>query len=85
VRLTERVAGMALERGLRVNSPLAAEARTGWIGIDFEGSEEVCRRLIAQRVFVDFRPGCGIRVGPHFYTTEDEIDAFFSALDAIRK
>ncbi len=84
VRLTDKLAGMALERGLRVNTPLEAKRRTGWIGIDFDGSERACRELVAQRVFVDYRPGCGVRVGPHFYTGEQEIDAFFKALDALR-
>ncbi len=84
VRLTEKIVAMALERGLRVNSPVQAEKRTGWIGIDFEDSERACRRLIAERVFVDYRPGCGIRVGPHFYTEDDEIDAFFQALERVR-
>jgi kynureninase len=84
VRLTERLVAMARERGLRVNSPLAAERRTGWIGLDFEGSESVCRQLIAQRVFVDYRPGCGIRVGPHFYTEDAEIDEFFRVLETLR-
>lgn len=85
VRLTEKIVGMAQERGLRVNSPLEPERRTGWIGIDFDGSEEACRRLIERRVFVDYRPGCGIRVGPHFYTENEEIDEFFSVLEAIRR
>ncbi|HEU5479442.1 MAG TPA: aminotransferase class V-fold PLP-dependent enzyme [Candidatus Tumulicola sp.] len=84
VRLTTRLAEMALERGLRVNTPLEPSRRTGWIGIDFDGSERVCRALIARRVFVDYRPGCGIRVSPHFYTADDEIGAFFEALDALR-
>ncbi|MEO6834781.1 MAG: aminotransferase class V-fold PLP-dependent enzyme [Candidatus Tumulicola sp.] len=84
VRLTTRIAAMALDRGLRVNTPLDAQRRTGWIGIDFEGSERVCRELIARRVFVDYRPGCGIRVSPHFYTTDDEIDSFFEAVDRLR-
>ncbi len=84
VRLTDRIAAMALERGLRVNTPLQAERRTGWIGIDFEGSDRAYRELIARRVFLDHRPGCGLRVSPHFYTADDEIDAFFSALDAVR-
>ncbi|MBV8148393.1 MAG: aminotransferase class V-fold PLP-dependent enzyme, partial [Candidatus Eremiobacteraeota bacterium] len=84
VRLTTRLAAEALERGLRVNTPLEPERRTGWIGIDFDDSARVCRELIAQRVFVDYRPGCGIRVGPHFYTTDDEIDRFFNVLDKQR-
>jgi kynureninase len=84
VALTQKIAGMALERNLRVNSPLEPRRRTGWIGIDFEGSEQACRRLIERRVFVDYRPGCGIRVGPHFYTSDGEIDEFFRVLDAVR-
>ncbi len=84
VRLTDRVAAMALERGLRVNTPLQAERRTGWIGIDFDGSEAACRKLIERRVFLDYRPNCGIRVGPHFYTTDDDVTAFFAELDAVR-
>lgn len=85
VRLTQRIAGMALERGLRVNSPLEPERRTGWIGIDFDGAEGACRRLIERRVFVDYRPGCGIRVGPHFYTEDAEIDEFFKVLESVSR
>lgn len=84
VRLTSKLAEMALERGLRVNTPLEPSRRTGWIGIDFDDAERACRALVGRRVFVDYRPGCGIRVSPHFYTTDDEIDAFFGALDAVR-
>ncbi|MBV8332115.1 MAG: aminotransferase class V-fold PLP-dependent enzyme [Candidatus Eremiobacteraeota bacterium] len=84
VRLTTKLASMALERGLRVNTPLEPERRTGWIGIDFDGAEAACRDLIARRVFVDYRPGCGIRVSPHFYTSDDEIDEFFNVLNKLK-
>jgi kynureninase len=84
VRLTDLIAAMAQERGLRVNTPLEAERRTGWIAIDFDGADRACRALVAERVFVDYRPACGIRVGPHFYTTEEEIDALFRVLDRLR-
>jgi kynureninase len=52
--------------------------------MDFEGADKVCEALVAERVFVDYRPGCGIRVSPHFYTTQDEIARFFDALDRLR-
>ncbi len=84
VRLTSKLVEMALERGLRVNTPLEPQRRTGWIGIDFDGSDTACRALIARRVFVDYRPGCGIRVSPHFYTTDGEIENFFAELDKLR-
>jgi kynureninase len=85
VRLTTQIANMALERGLRVNTPLDPAKRTGWIGIDFADSDRAYRALLEQRVFVDYRPGCGIRVGPHFYTTDDDIAAFFTTLDEVRR
>jgi kynureninase len=84
VRLTTKIAEAALERHLRVNTPLEPQRRTGWIGIDFDGADRACGALVAQRVFLDYRPGCGLRVSPHFYTTDDEIDGFFDALDRIR-
>jgi kynureninase len=85
VRLTTLLAEMALERGLRVNTPLVPEQRTGWIGIDFDDSARVSKRLLEQRVFIDYRPGCGLRVSPHFYTTDEEIVRFFTLLDRLRK
>jgi kynureninase len=85
VRLTNAIAQMALERGLRVNTPLDPKRRTGWIGVDFGGADRICRELIDRRVFVDYRPGCGLRISPHFYTTDDEIERFFRELDALRR
>ncbi|MBV9233749.1 MAG: aminotransferase class V-fold PLP-dependent enzyme [Candidatus Eremiobacteraeota bacterium] len=84
VRLTERIIALARERKLSIRSPLEADKRTGWIGIDFDDAGRICRGLVARRVFVDYRPGCGIRIGPHFYTTDAEIDAFFETLDQLR-
>ena len=85
IRLTNRIAQEALARGLRVNTPLDARQRTGWIGIDFPHSKRAYDELIARRIFLDYRPGCGLRVSPHFYTADEELDRFFSELDAIRK
>jgi kynureninase len=84
VRLTAKLAEMALERGLRVNTPLDPDRRTGWIGIDFDGADRVCKALVERRVFVDYRPGCGLRVSPHFYTGDAEIDRFFKEVDRLR-
>ena len=85
VRLTEKLLAGALERGFDVPTPREAERRTGWIGMDFAGAGTATARLVERRVFVDYRPGCGIRVSPHFYTTDAEIDAFFDALDDVRR
>ena len=31
------------------------------------------RELAAREIVCDFRPGAGIRLGPHFFTTDDEL------------
>lgn len=85
VRLTTKIANAALERGLIVNTPLQPERRTGWIGIDLNRCEQVYKRLIAERCFVDYRPGCGLRVSAHVYTNDDDVDRFFETLDRIRR
>ena len=84
IRLTTRLAEGALARGFEVPTPLDPARRTGWIGMNFDGAARATEALIARRVFVDHRPGCGIRVSPHFYTRDDEIDVFFGTLDEIR-
>jgi kynureninase len=83
VRLTTRLTEAALERGWRVSTPHAAEQRTGWVGIDVPDGERILHELIARRIFVDYRPGCGLRVSPHLYTTPEEVEHFLSIMDKL--
>jgi kynureninase len=84
VRLTSMILALADERGIQTPTPREPARRTGWIGLDFPGADRVTERLIERRIFVDYRPGCGIRVSPHFYTSEAEIEYFFASLDEER-
>jgi kynureninase len=83
IRLTQLIVDGAQARGLRINTPLDPRARTGWIGIDVADGARIVDALIARRVLVDYRPGCGIRVSAHVYTTDDEIERFFAELDLL--
>ena len=74
IRQTERLIAAADERGWTVNTPRGAEARGGTVSIMVPDAERVARELLAQDILCDFRPGAGIRLSPHFYTTDDEID-----------
>jgi kynureninase len=85
LRLGDKLFEGALARGFSVPTPREPAKRAGWVGMDFPGAERVVRELLTRRVFVDYRPGCGIRVSPHVYTTDEEIDAFFAAVDELRK
>ena len=43
----------------------------------------MAKTLNARDFVVDYRPGVGIRLSPHFYNTMDEIDAMMRELDRI--
>ena len=83
VRLTTRLTEAALERGWQVSTPHDAGRRTGWVGIDVPNAERVQHELLERRILVDYRPGCGLRVSAHVYTTDEEIERFLGATDAL--
>lgn len=83
VRLTTYLTQAARERGWRVSTPHEAAKRTGWVGIDVPDADRILHELIARRIYVDYRPGCGLRVSAHFYTTDEEIATFLAAMDEL--
>jgi kynureninase len=85
MRQTGMVVEHAKQQGLRVNSPLAAERRAGFVVIDFEGSEPAHHALIDAGYNIDYRPGAGIRIAPHFYNSDDEINRVFDAIARLRR
>lgn len=80
VRLTQRLIDGALERGWHVNTPQDPAERGGTVSVDCPHAPEVMRELVARNILVDYRPKAGIRLSPHFYNREEEIDF---ALDQI--
>jgi kynureninase len=73
VRLTSKIVDLADRHGWRLNSPRDASRRGGSVIIDVPNAGPVVEELAARNVLVDFRPGAGIRIGPHFFNTEEEI------------
>jgi kynureninase len=74
VRQTEKLIGLAEEAGFRVNSPRDPEQRGGTVVIDVPNGYEITKELGRRDYLVDFRPGAGIRVAPHFYTKDEELE-----------
>ncbi|MCC7043240.1 MAG: aminotransferase class V-fold PLP-dependent enzyme [Acidobacteria bacterium] len=81
--LTRRVMDHADARGWRVRTPRADAARGGTVTIDLPNGESIARALIAREVIVDSRPGAGIRMAPHYYTSVDEIELALGVLDEL--
>ena len=74
LRLTRLLIERAQVAGFRLNTPLDDSQRAGAVIIDVPDGEAVSQQLIHQGVIVDYRPGAGIRIAPHFYNTDQEID-----------
>jgi kynureninase len=74
LRLTRRLMDAAARRGWRLNTPTDDRQRGGSVVIDVPDAAAVTERLLAANVIVDYRPNAGIRMAPHFYNTEADID-----------
>jgi len=72
--LTRRIIDRAASAGYRLNTPLDDRERGGSVILDVPDASTVADGLIQRGVIVDYRPGAGIRMAPHFYNTEAEID-----------
>lgn len=81
VRQTTRLIALADARGYRVNAPRDPQHRGGTVAVDVPHAYEVSQFLLARDVLVDYRPGAGIRIAPHFYTTDDELELAFATID----
>ncbi|CAN5780590.1 kynureninase [soil metagenome] len=82
LRLTRRLMDLAREAGFRVNTPDADAERGGAVIIDVPHAKRVADELIRREVIVDYRPGAGVRMAPHFYNTAEEIE---HAMDVLRQ
>ena len=85
LRQTQRIIDHAKKRGFDLHTPLTAEQRGGSVAVRVPHALEVAGVLNAEDILCDYRPASGIRFSPHFYTTDDEIDAAFAAVDDILK
>jgi kynureninase len=82
--LTQLIVDGALERGFTVVSPVDAARRGGHVTVDPGNALQVHDELLARGYAVDYRPGSGIRIGPHFFSTEDECRAVLDEMAKIR-
>jgi kynureninase len=83
VRQTSRLIQLADDRGFRVHAPRDAERRGGTVAIRVPHAYEVAQTLLARDILVDYRPDAGIRIAPHFYTSDEEVERAVAAMDEI--
>jgi kynureninase len=85
LRQTGRLIELGRRRGFRCATADDPARRGGTAAVDFDHALEVSRELNARDVVVDYRPGVGIRMSPHFYTTDEELETAFEVIDEIRE
>ena len=83
MRQTARMIAGAQARSWRVNTPMDPAERAGTVSIDCPNAPEVMRELIAREILVDYRPKAGIRLSPHFYNADEEIDFALAQIEEI--
>jgi kynureninase len=83
IRQTARLIALADEAGIKVNTCRDPGKRGGVVTLDVANGKEVTRELGKREILVDYRPGAGIRVAPHFYTTDEELAYTVEAIQEI--
>ncbi|MFN2597882.1 MAG: aminotransferase class V-fold PLP-dependent enzyme [Pyrinomonadaceae bacterium] len=74
VRQTQRLVELCEAAGFRVTSPRDPAQRGGTITVAVEHAAAVTKELVRREIICDFRPGAGVRLSPHFYTTDEELE-----------
>jgi kynureninase len=73
LRQTGLLLALADERGFEVLSPRDPARRGGTVTVRVPEFPAVHRELAERQILCDFRPDAGIRLGPHYFTTDDEL------------
>lgn len=81
LRQTGRLIELADQRGYRVTAPRDGARRGGTVAVDVPHGYEVSQFLLSRNVLVDYRPKAGIRIAPHFYTSDAELDRVMETID----
>jgi kynureninase len=83
-RQVQLILDLARARGITPRAPETPIERGGMVILDVPHGEAVTRELLRREILVDHRPGAGIRLSPHFYTSDDEVRHAVDEIAAIR-
>jgi kynureninase len=81
--MTRRLLELVDHYGYRSVASRTPERLAGTVAVDVPDASRVAAALNARDFVVDYRPGVGIRLSPHFYNTMDELDAMMRELASL--
>lgn len=73
LRQTQLLIDLADSAGFEIRSPRDPARRAGTVTVHVPEFPAVQRELAERQIICDFRPGGGIRLGPHYFTSDDEL------------
>ena len=73
VRQTKLLIDLLDEAGFDVGSPRDSARRGGTVTVRTPEFEAVHKELGERQIICDFRPDAGLRLGPHYYNTDEEL------------
>src|SRR5262245_45946096 len=82
-RRTQLLIDTASERGWTINTPRDKQQRGGSVMIGVDDAKVMVERLAERKVYVDWRPGAGLRVSPHFFNTDEEVEEALNILSEL--
>jgi len=85
IRQSNYLIALAEEAGFHVTSPKESSQRGGTITISLEHAAAIARELVRREFIIDYRPGAGIRISPHFYTSDEELELVIKELKKINE
>jgi kynureninase len=74
LELTDLLIRLADEAGFEVTSQRDRSRRGASVTVRTPGFEGVHAELAERQILCDFRPEVGLRLGPHFFNSEDELE-----------
>jgi kynureninase len=74
LRQTERLIELADLAGFEIRSPREHARRGGTVTVYVDEFPAVYKELAERQILCDFRPGAGIRIGPHYFTSDAELE-----------
>jgi kynureninase len=83
-RQTDYLIRLAEEAGFQVTSPKDSSQRGGTVTVALQHAAAIAKELIRREFIIDYRPGAGIRISPHFYTSDEELELVVDEMKKIR-
>ena len=84
IEMTGKLISFAREKGWPLKTPEKESERGGTVSFSIPNAQAVEKELLKRNFLVDYRPKVGLRVSPHFYNSDAELDDLLAAISEIR-